>query len=50
MAVTSNYANLYVANQGDNSLVHFAIDTTGKLTLKDTVTLDSQAPSPSTSR
>src|SRR4051812_21183735 len=39
MAVTTDYANLYVANQGNNSVVHFAIATTGELSNKDSVTL-----------
>ena len=40
MAVTSDYANLYVANQGSNSVVHFSIGDNGDLTLqKDSVTL-----------
>jgi 6-phosphogluconolactonase (cycloisomerase 2 family) len=37
MAVSSDYANLYVANQGN--LVHFAIAANGVLTQKDKVTL-----------
>jgi 6-phosphogluconolactonase (cycloisomerase 2 family) len=39
MAVTSDYANLYVANAGNRSIVHFAIGINGVLTSKDTVTL-----------
>ena len=39
MAVTSDYANLYVANTGNRSIVHFAIGLTGVLTTKDTITL-----------
>jgi 6-phosphogluconolactonase (cycloisomerase 2 family) len=47
MAITSDYANLYVANQGNPAaspvvsptLVHFALAGNGVLTLKDTVTL-----------
>ena len=38
LAVTSDYANLYVANQGNNSVVHFAIAMNGVLTQKDVVT------------
>jgi 6-phosphogluconolactonase len=38
MAVTPDYANLYVANQGNNSVVHFAISGNGVLTAKDTLT------------
>jgi len=39
MAVSSDYANLYVANAGNNSVVHFALDGNGVLTQKDTVTV-----------
>jgi 6-phosphogluconolactonase (cycloisomerase 2 family) len=35
MAVTSNFENLYVANQGSNNVVHFAIAPNGALTQKD---------------
>ncbi len=38
MAVTSDYYNLYVANQGSDSVVHFAISDHGVLTQKDSVT------------
>jgi 6-phosphogluconolactonase len=38
MAVTSDYANLYVANKGNNSVVHFTIASSGVLTTKDTIT------------
>ncbi len=38
LAVTSDYANLYVANQGNNSVVHFAIAYDGSLTEKDSIT------------
>ena len=38
MAVTSDYANLYVANAGNSTIVHFAIALNGVLTSKDTVT------------
>ncbi len=42
MAVSSDYANLYVANQGtgsgNGSVAHFAIDGNGVLTKKDSVT------------
>ena len=45
MAVTSDYANLYVANQGTGSspgsVVHFAIASNGVLTQKDTVATSS---------
>jgi len=39
MTVTSDYANLYVANAGSNNIVHFAIGIDGTLTAKDTLTL-----------
>ena len=39
MAVTSDYANLYVANAGSKSIVHFTIGLDGGLTQKDLVTL-----------
>ena len=39
MALTGDYTNLYVANQGNNSVVHFTLGTTGALTKKDSVTL-----------
>lgn len=38
LAVTGDYANLYVANQGNNSVVHFTIAGDGTLTQKDTIT------------
>jgi len=38
MAVTADYYNLYVANQGNNTVVHFSIATNGVLTKKDSVT------------
>jgi 6-phosphogluconolactonase (cycloisomerase 2 family) len=38
MAVTSDYANLYVANAGNSTIVHFAIGLNGVLTPKDTIT------------
>jgi 6-phosphogluconolactonase (cycloisomerase 2 family) len=38
MAVTTDYANLYVANAGSNNIVHFAIASNGVLTQKDVVT------------
>ena len=38
MAVSSDFYNLYVANQGNNSVVHFSIAPNGVLTKKDTVT------------
>jgi 6-phosphogluconolactonase (cycloisomerase 2 family) len=39
MAVTTDYANLYVANSGSNNIVHFGIGIDGTLTAKDTLTL-----------
>ena len=39
LAVTSDYANLYVANQGNNTVVHYTIAINGTLTQKDSVTL-----------
>jgi 6-phosphogluconolactonase (cycloisomerase 2 family) len=38
MAVTADYFNLYVANQGSDSVVHFSIAGNGVLTKKDSVT------------
>lgn len=37
MATTSNFYNLYVANQGNNSVVHFGVAYTGVLSPLDTV-------------
>jgi 6-phosphogluconolactonase (cycloisomerase 2 family) len=39
MAVTSDYYNLYVANQGNSSVVHFTIADNGVLTQKESVTV-----------
>ena len=39
LATTSDYYNLYVANQGNNSVVHFAIADYGILTQKESITL-----------
>jgi len=39
MATTSDYYNLYVANKGNNSVVHFAISDHGILIPKDNITL-----------
>ena len=39
LATTSDYANLYVANQSNDTLVHFTIAGDGSLTQKDSVTL-----------
>jgi len=38
MAVTSDYANLYVANAGNSSVVHFSLSGSGVLTQKDVIT------------
>ena len=43
IAITSDYANLYVVNQASNNVVHFSIADTGALKQKDTV---STSPSP----
>jgi 6-phosphogluconolactonase len=39
MAASADYTNLYVANAGNDTVVHFAIAANGVLTSKDTVTL-----------
>jgi 6-phosphogluconolactonase len=39
MALTSDYANLYVANQTSKNVVHFTIGGDGQLTAKDTLSL-----------
>lgn len=39
MTTTANFYHLYVANQGNKSVVHFSIDLTGMLTQKESVTL-----------
>jgi len=39
MAMTSDYLNVYVANQGNNTVVHFTVADTGVLTQKDSITL-----------
>lgn len=39
LATTSDYNHLYVANKGNNSVVHFTVDDHGILTMKDNVTL-----------
>ena len=39
LATTADNANLYAANQGNNSLAHFAIADDGSLTQKDVVTV-----------
>jgi 6-phosphogluconolactonase len=42
MAVSSDYYNLYVANQGNNSVVHFSIADNGVLTKKDSITTSAE--------
>jgi 6-phosphogluconolactonase len=39
MTVNAAYSDLYVANAGSNSVVHFAVASSGVLTQKDSVTL-----------
>ena len=39
MAMTSDYNNLYVANQGNKTVVHFTTSDSGTLTVKDSITL-----------
>ncbi|WP_058186210.1 lactonase family protein [Terracidiphilus gabretensis] len=39
LAVDGTYANLYVANQGNNTVVHFTIDGSGNLKNSDSITL-----------
>ena len=46
MAITTNYQNLYVANQGSSNVVHFTIANSGELSQKDVVTLSSEGSSP----
>src|SRR5260370_25107595 len=41
LAISPGYANLYVANQADRTVVHFAVADNGVITSKDTVTLSS---------
>jgi 6-phosphogluconolactonase (cycloisomerase 2 family) len=41
MVVTSDYANLYIANKGDSTIVHYSIGMNGTLTKKDSVTASS---------
>jgi 6-phosphogluconolactonase (cycloisomerase 2 family) len=41
LATTPDYFNLYVANQGNNSVVHFSLSDHGILTKKDSITLAS---------
>lgn len=39
MAATLDYQNLYVANAGSSTVVHFAVAASGVLTAKDSITL-----------
>ncbi len=39
LALSPGNFNLYAANYGDNTVVHFALNTNGVATLKDTITL-----------
>jgi 6-phosphogluconolactonase len=39
LAVTPDYANLYVANAGDDTVVHFVVASNGVLTAKEKITL-----------
>lgn len=39
LAISPDYYNLYVANQGNNTVVHFSISDTGPLTQEDSITL-----------
>jgi 6-phosphogluconolactonase (cycloisomerase 2 family) len=41
MTITSDFANLYVANAGNNSVVHFNLSGSGILTQKETITTGS---------
>jgi len=45
--VTSpDYKHLYVANQGNSTIVHFAINSDSSLTVKDTLTLTTEGNTP----
>jgi len=46
LAVSTDYANLYVANQGDSSLVQFSISSSAALASVNTLTLSSEGNSP----
>jgi 6-phosphogluconolactonase len=46
LAVSTDYANLYVANQGDNSLVQFSISANAALKSVNTITLSSEGNTP----
>ncbi len=45
-AVSTDYQHLYVANQGDNTLVEFSISGTGVLTSTKTVTMSAEGNTP----
>ncbi len=47
-AVSTDYKHLYVANQGDNTLVEFSIAGNGKLAAVKTVTLSAEGNTPIT--
>src|SRR5271170_7808475 len=46
VAVSTDYANLYVANQGDSSLVQFSIGSNGALKAVDTISMSSEGNTP----
>jgi 6-phosphogluconolactonase (cycloisomerase 2 family) len=46
MAVSTDYANLYVANQGDSSLVQFSISGNAALKSANTISLSSEGNTP----
>ena len=46
MAVSTDYKYLYVANQGDNTLVQFTISTSGAIAAVKTVTMDTEGNTP----
>jgi 6-phosphogluconolactonase len=45
-AVSTDYQHLYVANQGDSTLVEFSISPTGSLSSAKTVTMDEEGNTP----
>jgi 6-phosphogluconolactonase len=45
-AVSTDYKNLYVANQGDSTLVQFTVASGGALTVANTTTLSTQGNTP----
>lgn len=42
MAISADYFHLYVANQGNNTVVHYTVASNGVLTAKDSITLASK--------